>query len=532
MIISSSYKINSPFSSSGKVPFVKKTLTSEKNKIFIPSRIKDNYTSNSNYNSINFYDRSIIVKKISLSNIFNYNNSPKANNHPISLSFTEKDVLEDNSYMSNNRGNLYNNRVKKIKMATIIQSVFRRFLSNKKLFNNIHSGKRSHNHIKSIIYRKKLPLNKKNINYQSFDSFVNEKRSEKKFYNKIDKKFANQFFFTKVIIVNSSYEKAQISKIQKYWRNKKLNMQIGNYSRISNYQCQSEIVKKFNFNKKINLRKANYDSILFNSLHSMREEPENSKNDNKNNYNNKIQISKDKISVKTNNEIFHRFYLRNNYITRPQYIKLYNQNNPVKKEENEGIYQYEVNDINRSFKDKSFTLLHDKNKNGNYIQQLKYNTGKKINQIKSCSDIKKSNKSENNKGIKLDTDEKIKKNKEYKTINNNLKVWQKNKINCELYEDNINKYKQLKPNKNFICINSSKTEKYIKLDLESDIINKPDQSLMKKINGSSKKNYLKATNIKRAFINKNIINMEGKEPNINMERKLIMPKPNKQKSIK
>jgi hypothetical protein len=309
-------------------------------------------------------------------------------------------------------------------------------------------------------------------------------------------------------------------------------MQIGNYSRISNYQCQSEIVKKFNFNKKINLRKANYDSILFNSLHSMREEPENSKNDNKNNYNNKIQISKDKISVKTNNEIFHRFYLRNNYITRPQYIKLYNQNNPVKKEENEGIYQYEVNDINRSFKDKSFTLLHDKNKNGNYIQQLKYNTGKKINQIKSCSDIKKSNKSENNKGIKLDTDEKIKKNKEYKTINNNLKVWQKNKINCELYEDNINKYKQLKPNKNFICINSSKTEKYIKLDLESDIINKPDQSLMKKINGSSKKNYLKATNIKRAFINKNIINMEGKEPNINMERKLIMPKPNKQKSIK
>ena len=102
MIISSSYKINSPnspFSSSGKVPFVKKTLTSEKNKIFIPSRIKDNYTSNSNYNSINFYDRSIIVKKISLSNIFNYNNSPKANNHPISLSFTEKDVLEDNSYI-------------------------------------------------------------------------------------------------------------------------------------------------------------------------------------------------------------------------------------------------------------------------------------------------------------------------------------------------------------------------------------------------------------------------------------------------
>lgn len=536
MIISSSYQINSPFSNSGKVPIVKKTLTSEKNKIFIPSKMKDSYTSNSNYNSINYYDRSIIVKKISLSNIFgsgnsNTNTNNNTNNkteHPTSVSLTEKEVLDDSNYISsnkinlyNNKINLYNNRVKKIKMATLIQSVVRRFLLNKKLFNDIQSVKRAHN-TKSKIYRKKIPLNKKNVNNQTSDSYLNNMNEKK-----IEKNITNQFFFTKVVIVNSNHSKAQISKIQKFWRNRKL--QIGNYSRISNYQCQSEIVKKVNLKKKISLtKKANYDSILFNSLHSVKDEQEPIKDDYKNS-NKKTKVLRDKINLKTNNDIFHRFYLRNNYITRPQYIKLYNKNNQAKKEENEGIYQYEVNDINKSFKDKSYTLLHDKNKNGNYIQQLKYNTGKKINQIKSCTDINKVNKSEYIKGIKLDTDEKIKKNREYKNINNNLKVWQKNKINCVIYEDNINKYKDLKPNKNFIYINSSKTEKSIKLDRKKDIINKPNHSLMKKINGYMKKNNVKS---RKALISKNHINIDGKEPYINLERKLIMQKPNRKKHTK
>ena len=193
MIISSSYQINSPFSNSGKVPIVKKTLTSEKNKIFIPSKMKDSYTSNSNYNSINYYDRSIIVKKISLSNIFgsgnsNTNTNNNTNNkteHPTSVSLTEKEVLDDSNYISsnkinlyNNKINLYNNRVKKIKMATLIQSVVRRFLLNKKLFNDIQSVKRAHN-TKSKIYRKKIPLNKKNVNNQTSDSYLNNMNEKK-----------------------------------------------------------------------------------------------------------------------------------------------------------------------------------------------------------------------------------------------------------------------------------------------------------------------------------------------------------------
>lgn len=519
-------KDSSVISSSDRIPIVKKSATLEKNKIFLRSRIRDNYNSNShsNYNSINYIDRSIIVKKISLSNVFNYNNVINTTNHPINLSLTEKEVFDgNNSFIENHRLNLYNSKRKKVHKVILIQSFIRRFLSYKKYINELQDVKGIH-YTKSKIYRKKLPVYKKYINYQPSEPIM-EDINEKK----IDKNFTNNYFFTKLVIINTNDDKAKISKIQKYWRKRKLNLQIGNYSRISNYQCQSEIVKKYNFGKKINLtKKATYDSLLFSSLHSLKEEQESVKDENKNPK--KIQISKDKISVKTNNDIFHKFYLRNKYITRPQYIKLYNKNNQTKREDNEGIYQYEVNDINKTFKDKSFSLFHDKNKNGNYIQQIKSNTGKKIIQIKSCSDINRNATiSEYNKLKKYDTDEKLKKSKEYKQIINNLKVWQKNKINSELYEDNINKYKHLKPNKNFICIISSKAEKLLHLNRKRDIIMKPNNSLMKKTNNSIKKSSSKLINMKKALINKNFMNYDENEPYIILERKLIMSKPIRKK---
>ncbi len=108
-------------------------------------------------------------------------------------------------------------------------------------------------------------------------------------------------------------------------------------------------------------------------------------------------------------------------------------------------------------------------------------------------------------------------------------MWQKNKINSELYEDNINKYRHLKPNKNFICIISSKAEKLIHLNRRRDIIIKPNNSLMKKTNNGIKKSPSKLINMKKALINKNFMNDDENEPHIALERKLIMSKPIRKK---
>ena len=188
---------SSIISSSDRMPIVKKSATLEKNKIFLRSRIIDNYNSNSNYNNINFIDRSIIVKKISLSNVFNYNNVINTTNHPINLSLTEKEVFDGNkSFIEKHRLNLYNSKRKKIHKVILIQSFIRRFLSYKKYINKLQDIKGIH-YRKSKIYRKKLPVYKKYINYQPSEPII-EDINEKK----IDKKFTDNYFFTKLVIIN------------------------------------------------------------------------------------------------------------------------------------------------------------------------------------------------------------------------------------------------------------------------------------------------------------------------------------------
>ena len=502
MIINSKLKNNITTPNSNRTPIIKKNLfiRPDKNQIFIKNKIKDNNNYRTTYNSIKVGDRSIIVKKISLSNIFNINNTTNTRNHPISLSLTEKEVFDNNSFdiIQNQRLNLYNKRIKKIKMIILIQSFIRKYLTNKKYFNDLQKIKsRFHNSSKSI-YIKKTPIYKKNFIYQK----IIEKNIMKKAVDN------NNFFFNKVIIINSAENKEKISKIQKFWRNKRLNLQVGNYSRICNYQCQSEIVKKFKYNKKISLMKIpKYDSLLFNSLKSLNEE--------------------DQMGIKNDKDIFNRLYNKNNYIKRPKYIKLYNKNNQtlIKDEyfgEDEDIYQYVAKNINTSYKGKSFTLFHDKNQNGNYIQQIP-NTEKKLEKIvNSVNNINLFPDNNNDK-------ENIKNNSDgFKKIHNNLKTWRKNKIKSKKYEENILKFKNLKPNKNLICINSNRQEKLLVLDRKKDIINKPNILLMKKIENKKNTRNLKNTknNIIKKIISKYFINDDDSvEPNLNLERKLFMINP-------
>lgn len=473
-------------------------INQDRNKILIKSCDTEinNIDYRTTYNSINLGDRSIIIKKICLSNI---NNSIKRN-HPISLSLTDKEVIDDNNLgiIENQRTKLYNFRIKKLNMIIKIQSCIRRFLVIKKYFNELQNIKIYLSWSKRFVYRKKIPSFKNiNLNYAT----------------KIEKSnISHNNFFTKNIIVNTFYDKKSISKIQKFWRNKKYNLIIGNYSRISNYQCQSEIINKFNFIKKINLTKRPKFESLFNSVKFLKEESNNSKDKNKKDLENENE--KDKLLSIKEKDIFNKLYLENKFIKRPQYIKLCNRNNKTAIKQhcidiglNDDIYHYEINDINRSFKDKSITLFHDKNKNGNYIQQIKSNTEKKFPKI--MEDNQRNSSNINNNAIKIK--------------NINLKIWQKSKINCKYYMNNLLKYKNLKPNKNLIIINSSKFEKNLILERKKDIINKPNKiSILKKVKNNSKKDIINQNVISKYFINDN----EKKEPKLSLERKLIMIKPN------
>jgi hypothetical protein len=272
------------------------------------------------------------------------------------------------------------------------------------------------------------------------------------------------------------------------------------------------------------MKRSHNDSILFNSLFSFKDIEEED-------YNNNLDKSKYKKSIKFTNSInkgaFNKFYSTNNKIKRPHFIQINHKNNQTvtvgREDDDEEVYQYEVND-EESFRGRSFTLLRDKNQKGNYIQQVKLHPGKKINPKAKSISLGTTYKKTNNKFFFTSKDiAKLSKNKDYTKISNNLKIWQKNEISCKNYKGNILKYKELKPNKNFICINSSKKEKSLLLGRKKNIITKPRISSMKKISNSGKNNLLKKNPLK--LISKFFIVDKTKEPNIVIERKLIMKKP-------
>ena len=508
-----------------------KNSSNDRKKIYFKTQIRDNNIYNHLYNTINLSDREIIEKKISLSNVYNINNTINIGSHPINMSL--RPVNFNRSYfMENNNLNLYdlrdikyNNR-KALKKIILIQSFVRSFLSRKKNSNKLLKSKNGLQRSKLVLYKKKLPVNNKNTAYYLPRKII--KNNEEK---TIIKKHCinNNFFYTKTIVNNSNYDKKKISLIQKYWRKRKNELIISNYSRLSNFQTQSEIASKFfSHSQRINLMKRTHnDSILMNSISSLKEneEEENSNNIDKSKFTKGIKLTKS-----TNKGIFNKFYSTKISIKRPRYIQINHKNNQTvtigrgdDDEKDEEVFQYEVNE-EESFKGRSFTLLRDKNQNGNYIQQVKAYTGKKMNPKSKRIDIGMTYR-KRRKQYFFNSQEmaKLSKNKEYEKIHNQLKMWQKNEIFFEYYKGNILKYKDLKPNKNFICINSYKKEKLLLLGRKKNIISKPKISSMKKISNSGKNNILKKNPMK--LISKYFISEKGKESKLVLERNLIMKKP-------
>jgi hypothetical protein len=536
MIISPRYRFNSYSKNlvreKNERDYIRTTIKKSRNSsndrkgIYFRTKIRDN-NNYQVFNSVNF-DREIIEKKISLSNVYNINNTINIGNHPINMSLRPESFKNNSFFMENNDLNLFDlrniiNKRKNKKKIVLIQSFVRAFLSYKKYHNKLLSLKNGLKHSKIVLYKKKMPIYKRGTNYHLV------KKSNKILKeNFIIKKhnIHKNFLFTKLIVVNGNYDKEKISLIQKYWRKRKNELIVSNYSKLSNFQTQSEIASKFyNNNQRINLMKRSHnDSILFNSLFSFKDIEEED-------YNNNLDKSKYKKSIKFTNSInkgaFNKFYSTNNKIKRPHFIQINHKNNQTvtvgREDDDEEVYQYEVND-EESFRGRSFTLLRDKNQKGNYIQQVKLHPGKKINPKAKSISLGTTYKKTNNKFFFTSKDiAKLSKNKDYTKISNNLKIWQKNEISSKNYKGNILKYKELKPNKNFICINSSKKEKSLLLGRKKNIITKPRISSMKKISNSGKNNLLKKNPLK--LISKFFIVDKTKEPNIVIERKLIMKKP-------
>ena len=143
------------------------------------------------------------------------------------------------------------------------------------------------------------------------------------------------------------------------------------------------------------------------------------------------------------------------------------------------------------------------------------------------------------------------KNKKYSITNiiivkNNLNKWVKNRIQFDYKPHEIDKYKKLMPNKNFIKIISHKRERRLFLYYENkETIPKPkikikknkgksnltnkiniNEGNLKKLKSMVNKNKINKVNRKQKLLNKYFINDTGNnEPPLNIENKLIMKKP-------
>ena len=86
-----------------------KNSSNDRKKIYFKTQIRDNNIYNHLYNTINLSDREIIEKKISLSNVYNINNTINIGSHPINMSLRPVD-FNRSYYMENNNLNMYDLR--------------------------------------------------------------------------------------------------------------------------------------------------------------------------------------------------------------------------------------------------------------------------------------------------------------------------------------------------------------------------------------------------------------------------------------
>ena len=407
------------------------------------------------------------------------------------------------------------------------------FKSDQKLNNN-----------KSIVYKKKPVIkNKSNIvghkRYLSMNYFIIPKFNENKSTidlneNKIGikirpnvKKIKKEcMLLTKKIINNKKEELSKIIYIQKIWKkimsDKQFKPIIYDYKEFVTYLPNS-----FYYNQKKPyqdiLNNISNNSNLSNNLNSIMSYTNNKEEDSLREYYkkyNKIKITSGNITL--------------NRISKGKNIDLNvfpNSRNRVsiKNRIYNSLKYKTMNNINNTF-----SYNYSNTYNNNIFNYKSPNPSSlKIKKILNNSNIKSKNKNRKKYSIT-----------NIIIVKNNLNKWVKNRIQFDYKPHEIDKYRKLMPNKNFIKIISHKKEKRLFLNNENkQIIPKPKINKNKAKSNITNKTNLKDGNLKqlKSKANKNKTNkvsrkqklmnqffiddIGNKELPLNFENKLIMKKP-------
>ena len=493
---------------------------------------------NQTINKDKIINKNLILNKIFPKTIFN---APKYHKCHIRLCKRIPNSLSSAKESSGEKIEFNDGKTKKIEIYGKSKpkskiSEFKKILfkSDKKLSSN-----------KSIIYKKKpIIKNKTNIvghkrnlsmNYYIIPKFnenkstfdLNESKIVIKVRPNVKKVKKDCLFLTKKIINNRKEELSKIIYIQKIWKKVMMEKQfkpiIYDYKEFVTYLPNS-----FYYNPKKPyqdiINNISNNSNISNNLNSIISYSNNKDEDNLGEYYNKYN----KIKITSGNITLNR----------------------VSKSKNIDINVFPNNQNRVSFKNRLYNSLKYKAMN-NINNTFSYNYSNTYNNnIYNYKSPKPSSlkikKFINNSNIKSKSKNK---NKKYSIANiiivkNKLNKWVKNRIQFDYKPHDIDKYKKLMPNKNFIQIISRKKEKGLFINNENEeTIPKPkikrnkgksnithkiniNEGNLKKLKSMVNKNKINRLNRKQKMMNQFYIDdMHNKEPPLNIENKLIMKKP-------
>jgi len=493
---------------------------------------------NQTLNKDKIINKNLILNKIFPKSIFT---APKYHKCHIRLCKKIPTSLNSAKESSRERIEFNDKKTKKIEINEKTKpkaqiSEFKKILlkSNKKLINN-----------QSILYKKKpIMKNKTNIvghkrnlsmNYYIIPKFnenkstidLNDSRIEIKVRPNAKKIKKECMLLTKKIINNKKEELAKIIYIQKIWKKIMMEKQfkpiIYDYKEFVTYLPNS-----FYYNQKKPyqdiINNISNNSNISNNLNSIMSYTNNKDEDNLGEYYkkyNKIKITSGNITL--------------NRVSKGKNIDLNvfpnNQNRVSFKNRLYNSLKYKaMNNINNTF---SYNYSNTYN-NNIYNYKSPKPSSLKIKKFINNSNVKSKSKN---------------RSKKYSIANiiivkNNLNKWVKNRIQFNYKPHEIDKYKKLKPNKNFITIISHKKEKRLFINNENrDTIPKPkikknkaksnvthkiniNEGNLKKLKSMVNKNKINKVNKKQKLMNQFFINdIKNHEPPLNIENKLIMKKP-------
>ena len=463
--------------------------------------IEDKSLKDTNINNI-ISKSNIMTENINIKRADSIISIPKINKRkilfykktPLSIKvITNKNTLNNYNYedKSNIKNNLFKNENESESESKKNNIIYKRksVKKNKKI--DVHFHKKNF----SMNYFININTNLKNNDINSLaKSYINGNKAQMRIKSKV-KKNSTGMNITKTIISNKKEEIGKIICIQRIWKrimNNKQKIIMDEYKQLLNYLPSS-----FYFSQKFKSKSYLNNSNTLSNINSILSYSYNNNDIFKENYNSTFINTNIKLDKNINEN---KNKKRNSFIMMKKSKANKNSNNSSKffynKCSHSNTYNNSIN-INNCSINESTSLKITKHRNNSNIKKQK-NSNKKIK------------------------------------IKNKLNIWIKYRIKFNFNPHNIDKYKNLIPEKNFIKIDSlEKEENLFTNDIKRDIIPKPDISLMKKIKIiAKKKSKAKLLPKKEKIVAHYFLNIGNDiEPPLNIENKLIMKKPIFTKSI-